>query len=323
MKSQQTTLSEPKITTKWPKRHRLTKKKFFQKDYDVKAEDFDGIILKAEELGITEFVVGYSGGKDSGKVLDKLLDSGKNVKVLHLDTKIGLKSTQDFVIDQCNDYGVKLDIRSPTPLEEAYVAYCLQFGFPGPFMHSAIMKILKYNTMKKYIQEKQFKNKQPAIIGGVRKLESVRRFGNYNSPITQETDLWFVNPIFYESDGAVWEYFNRKKLKRAPAYKTLGFSGECMCASFATKGEAQILKKIDLKLFEKIEWITEGIKKYGSKEAKKYAKWGETQDFDDVRNQQILENFFDEDEIKHLDKMAVNACGSECGPGTLNGMMNY
>lgn len=319
----QTKLSELKITTRSPKGHKIHKLKPYHKEYNVESTDFEGIIKEAEKLGIDTFIVGYSGGKDSGKVLDKLIKMGKCGGVLHLKTNTGVKITEDFVIKQCEDLGVKLYIREPTPLSYAYVAYCLQFGFPGPNMHSAIMKILKYNTMKKFVQEPEFKGKHPAIIGGVRKNESIRRMGNYETPITEDTGLWFVNPIFYESDEDVYRYFLDNKLKRSPSYETLGFSGECMCGSFAVRGEAQLLKSVDPERFEFMEWITDGIKRFGSKEAKKYSKWGETQDFDSVRNQQLLELFFDKDEIKHIDKMNLNSCGSECGAGTMRGMMDY
>ena len=319
----QSKLFDVNITNKSPKRHRLRKKSYFQKDHDVKAKDFEGIISEAENLGLDTFIVGYSGGKDSGKVLHKLNNMGKLYGVLHLRTNTGVQITEDFVVDQCQKIGTKLFIREPTPLAFSYVAYCLQFGFPGANMHSAIMKLLKYNTMKKFIQEPEFKGKHPAIIGGVRKFESVRRLGSYNSPITQETDLWFVNPIFYETDEQVYKYFIENGLKRSPSYETLGFSGECMCGSFASRGEAQLLKQIDPERFAFIEWITEGIKRFGSKTAKKYSKWGETQDFDDVKNQQILEQFFTKEELENIDKMAVNSCGVECGPSTMRGMMNY
>jgi 3'-phosphoadenosine 5'-phosphosulfate sulfotransferase (PAPS reductase)/FAD synthetase len=190
-------------------------------------------------------------------------------------------------------------------------------------MHSAIMKLIKYNTMKKFIQEPEFRNKHPAIVGGVRKFESVRRFGSYNTPITQETDLWFVNPIFYETQEEVYKYFIENGLKRSPTYETLGFSGECMCGSFASVDEAIMLKRVDPKLFEFIEWITEGIKKFGSSTAKRYSKWGDSADFDEVKNQELLEVFFNEDELEHLDKMAINTCGSECGASTMKGMTDF
>lgn len=323
MNMEQSKLSDPLMSTRSPKGHKTQRKKFYQKDHYINSRDFDGIIKEAENLGRDTFIVGYSGGKDSGKVLDRLLKMNKLHGVLHLKTNTGVKITEDFVIKQCKDLGVKLYIREPTPLSFSYVAYCLQFGFPGPNMHSAIMKILKYNTMKKFVQEPEFKDMNPVIVGGVRKLESVRRMGNYETPITEESGLWFCNPLFYETDEQVYRYFIENGLKRSPSYETLGFSGECMCGSFAVKGEAQLLKQIDPQRFEFMEWITDGIKRFGSNEAKKYSKWGETQDFNSIRNQKLLEVFFTEDEIKHIDKMAMNTCGSECGAGTMKGMMDY
>jgi 3'-phosphoadenosine 5'-phosphosulfate sulfotransferase (PAPS reductase)/FAD synthetase len=324
MTTEQTKLSEVTLNTRSPKHHRLRKKKSFQKDYDVEATDFEGIIKEAEKLGRDTFIVGYSGGKDSGKVLHKLNEMGKLYGVLHLKTNTGVQATEDFVIDECKRLGVKLFIREPTPLSFSYVAYCLQFGFPSVRLHSSIMKILKYNSMKKFIQEPQFKNKNPAIVGGIRKFESERRFGSYESPITQETDLWFVNPIFNESVEEVYEYFLKNGLRRSPTYETLGFSGECLCGCFATIDEAQMLKKVDPNRFEFLEWIADGIKRFGSPEAKKYSKWGKdgVADMEKIREQEILEIFFDSDEMKNIKSMELNSCGSECGASTLRGTMD-
>ena len=309
--------------TKEPKYHRLYNKKYSRRDYEVKATDFDGIIAYAQELGVTDFIVGYSGGKDSGVVLHKLVKLGHCAGVLFLDTKVGVAATRKFVEAECLRLGVPLYVREPSPLSYAYVAYCLQFGFPGPRMHSAIMKILKYNSMKKFAQDPRWKGKVMAIVGGVRKSESQRRFGSYETPITKETPLWFVNPIFHESQESVYEFFIKNGIKKSPTYDTLGFSGECMCGSFATKEEAMLLKKIDPQLFDMIEWITEGIKKFGTATAKKYSKWGDTMDFDDARNQELLETFFTEDEMPFVDRMESNTCGTECGPGTLKGMTGF
>ena len=317
----QTKLAPVNLDVRWPKNHRQQfNKKYFQKDYPINSKDFEGIIKESEQLGIDTYIVGYSGGRDSGYVLHKLIDMGKNVIVLHLKTNTGVQITEDFVINECKKSGVPLFIREPTPLSFAYVAFCMQFGFPSVRMHSAIMKIIKYNTMKKFIQEPRFKGKHPAIFGGVRKNESVRRFGSYNSPVTQETDLWFVNPLFYKSDSDVYKYFMENGLKRSPAYDTLGFSGECMCGCFAQKDEAKSLEKVDPVRFEFLEWLTDGIKRFGSKEAKKYTKWGERSDIDTVRDQQILELFFNENEINNIDGMALNACGVDFGAGNMKGM---
>ncbi len=79
-------------------------------------------------------------------------------------------------------------------------------------------------------------------------------------------------------------------------------------------------KELPLSEISLIEWITEGIKKFGTATAKKYSKWGATADFDDVRNQELLEHFFTLEERANIESMELNTCGSECGPGTLKGM---
>ncbi len=204
---EQSKLSELDVSDRTPKGHKLHHKKSYMKEFPVEDKTYEGIIKEAERLGYNKFIVGYSGGKDSGKVLDKLIKMNKCDGVLHLKTMVGVKITENFVRQQCKDLGIKLYIREPTPLSFSYVAFCLQFGFPGPGMHSAIMKILKYNTMVKFVQEPEFKNHKLALVAGVRKWESVRRMGNYDHPININGGVSFVNPIFYEKDEEVYKYF--------------------------------------------------------------------------------------------------------------------
>ncbi len=96
-----------------------------------------------------------------------------------------------------------------------------------------------------------------------------------------------------------------------------------MCGSFASKDEAILLKKVDPVLFNLIQWITHGIKNFGSPTAKKNSKWGQTSDFDDIENQKILETFFTKDQLKDMDKMEVLSCGSECGASTMKGTLDF
>ncbi len=325
MKETQTTLLEKRVSKRWPKHHRMRKtKNSGTDDYYPEEKTFESIIKKAKELGIDTFVVGFSGGKDSGKVLDKTQKIGICHAVLHLDTKIGVKPTRLFVEDECTKRNLKLFVRPPTPLAFAYVAFCLEFGFPGPKLHAAIMKILKYNSMKKFIQEPQFRNKKVAIVGGIRKFESKERMANYDAPITREGDLWFVNPIFYEKDNEVYRYFIENNLKRSPSYEVLGFSGECMCGSYAGHDEAKRLERIDPDLLDMFSWIEEGIRRWGTPEAKKYGKWGKGgYGAADAKMQNILGLFFDPEEIKDSKRIENITCGSECGPGTMRGQLDY
>lgn len=320
----QTKLAPLMVTSKWPKGHKIRKTKGGSHDYYSKDESFDGIIQTAKELGRDTFIVGFSGGKDSGMVLDQADKKGELYGVFHIDTKTGVKVTQDFVKDVCQSRGLKLFIRTPTPLAFAYVAFCLEFGFPGPSMHSAVMKLLKYNTMKKFVQEPEFKGRNPAILGGIRKFESKERMGNYDAPITQDGTLWFVNPIFYRSDGEVYSYFLDNKLKRSPSYETMGFSGECNCGAFATHDEAKRLQQTDPDRADFISWIEEGIQRWGTPEAKKHSKWGRGEyGMDNARLQEMINRFFDKDEIKIMKRLEAMSCGSECGAGTMRSAIDY
>ena len=322
----QTTLSDVKVDTHWPKGHRMRKTKTKgTEDFYPDEKTPEGIMKKAKELGLDTFIIAYSGGKDSGMVLDILTKSGDADAVLHLNTHTGVASTLEFVKDICvNKYDIQLFIRSPTPLAFAYVAFCLEFGFPGPRMHAAIMKILKYNSMKKFIQEHRFDNKKVALVGGIRKFESKERMGHYDAPITRERDLWMVNPLFYETDKAVYEYFLKNGLSRCPAYETLGFSGECNCGSFAEHDEAKRLEQTDKNLLDFLRWIEEGIRRWGTPEAKKYGKWGRGEyGADNALSQKMLDLFFDDDEKEDVKRIEALVCGTECAPGTMRSAVDY
>ena len=50
--------------------------------------------------------------------------------------------------------------------------------------------------MLKFVTEPQFKKKNVALLGGIRKFESERRKLNYPYPICDDSNkIWFVNPI--------------------------------------------------------------------------------------------------------------------------------
>ena len=112
----------------------------------------------------------------------------------------------------------------------------------------------------------------------------------------------------------------------SPMYKTgLGMSGECMCGSFAAKDEKRIIQEHDPKLAEYIKWLEEGVRKFGTSDAKKFPRWGRGSmtKMSDIENQKALDEFvIDHPELAHVSEMESLICGNECGPGSMRGLMD-
>ena len=293
------------------------------KFYPVENKTFEGIIEELETIyHRTKFVSLFSGGKDSMTTTDKLDKMGKLDSVMHIKTNIGLQMTTDFVEEICEEKGWKLYIQEPSP-KFTYAAHVLQYGFPGAGFHRLIMGKLKYKTMRDFALTLDRKNH--CLISGVRKFESTRRMGNYPHPIQSEGALWFGCPIFYNSTEYTYNYIHTNGLRISPAYKLgLGTSGECMCGSFATKGEKLLIRKLDPKLADYIEWLEDGIQRFGSAAAKRWSKWGEQAKMSELEKQQQLNSFFkDNPDLKIVNEIESLVCGTECGAGSMKGMLDY
>lgn len=305
------------------KNHRLRIPKNQWLDFhEPREETFDSIIEKAKELGRETFVVATSGGKDSGVVLDMAIKRELISGVFFIKTNTGVQATEDFVKDRCQELGVKLYIREPAPHPFVYVAFVMYAGFPDVKLHNSIMKYLKYYPMLKFVTEPQFRDKNLALLGGIRKFESERRKLNYPHPISNDTNrIWFVNPIFYERTEDVYEYYIKNNVKISPVYKEYPSSLECGCGSFAGgKSEMEAIRKLDPKRAEFFSWLEQGIMKFGSPIAKRHTTWGGSKWSDSDRNQ-VLSKFFEGDD--HTDKVASLLCGEDCGAGTLRGTTDF
>ena len=319
-KSTQTTLGLPP-----PKRIRDTgrENKGNVKFFPVENKTFEGIIEELETIhNRTNFYSLFSGGKDSMTTTHKLADIGKLKAVVHIKTNIGLQMTTDFVKDICQEQGWKLYLVEPIP-KFTYASHVLQYGFPGPTFHRQIMGRLKYKTMRNFAFSIDKKNH--CLISGIRKFESKRRMGNYLHPIQSQGSLWFGSPIFYDSTEYTYKYVHENGLKISPAYKLgLGMSGECLCGAFAGKGEKLKIRELDPILADYIEWLEDGVQRFGTKEAKRYPKWGEQAKMSELEEQQQMDLFFKENpDLKIVDEMESLVCGVECGAGTMRGMLDY
>ena len=286
------------------------------------AETPEAILDDLERLhGRTKFYALTSGGKDSMSVCHWLASRGKLEAAVHIQTNIGVRETTDWLKDYCSDMGWRLFVIEPKP-KYVYSSFVLEYGFPGPMAHKMIMGLLKYKTMRDFALTIDRKNH--CLISGVRRFESNRRAGNYPHPIQHDGNMWFGCPFFYKKTEEVYRYVHEHGIKITPVHKRLGMSGECMCGAYATKGEKRMLKDMDPELAAYIEWLEDGIGRFGTRQAKRHSTWGGSIRMSDVEQQQMLDRFFESrPDLRDVEQMQYGICGEECGAGTMRGGEDY
>ena len=73
-----------------------------------------------------------------------------------------------------------------------------------------------------------------------------------------------------------------------------------------------------------IEWLEEGVRKFGTWHAKRYPKWGNSPYMTDLDDQKQIDEFFkDNPEMKNVNEIESTMCGAECGAGNMRGMIDY
>ena len=317
-KSIQTTFGEKPFQARNQNRIKSSHVKF----YPTKDKTFEGIIDDVINVhGKSSLYCLVSGGKDSLYVAHRLSDMGKLKAVMHVQTNIGLQMTTDFLRDYCKDQGWPLYVQEPMP-KFIYASHVLESGFPGPGYHKYIMGKLKLKTMRDFALTIDRKNH--CLIGGIRKFESKERDKNYPYPIASDGALWFGNPAFYKQDKEIYEYILKNNIKLSPAYKVgFGTSGDCLCGSYAQYSEKELIKKNDPKLASYIEWLEEGIQKFGTPLARKYSQWGKGKiNMADMDQLTSITDFMSENPDL-LDEMESLVCGDGCGPGTMKGETDF
>ena len=287
--------------------------------YPVQSKDPADIIAEMENLGRKKFYVMCSGGKDSVSLAHYMANIGKLDGVFHIQTNIGIQKTTDFVKDLCQEQGWKLFVREPNP-KFIYASWVLEHGFPNQGIHRIIMGRLKYKTMRDFaFKESPERKKDHVMISGVRKFESSRRYRSSEDPIERDGNLWFGKPFFWKTSEELYRYIHENGLKITPVHETMGFSGECECGCFASFNEKLRIREIDTKLASYIEWLEEGVKKFGTKNAQKFGTWGGTTSMSEIEQQKFLDQFADE-YVEGSEKIVF---GSECGAGSMKGMTEY
>ena len=268
------------------------------------------------------FWVSSSGGNDSMVTADILDKMGLLEGVYHIHIPGGIKSTFEFLENTCKEKGWRFEYRMPYP-KYLMVALMLETGCPSYFLHPMYMGFLKQKTTERFVHEKEFRESNIVLVTGIRKFESEKRFGTFKYPIQEaEKHVQYVCPIFYWKDTEKYEYTLKNDIKAAPAKKMLGHSGECPCGSFAHNHEAIEWQKLDGMSAHYIKWIEYGIRHFGTKTAKKYSKWG-GQGMTETEAQTFLDSNFTKDEQISMQMAEAINCGTECGPSTMRGDLDF
>tara|TARA_R100001086_G_C11796357_1_gene247665 strand:- start:20 stop:1024 length:1005 start_codon:yes stop_codon:yes gene_type:complete len=300
------------------------------------------ILEKAIAKGLSDFYVGYSGGKDSGTVLNIVAGfAPENFKgVLFCDTGIGTIETKKFVIENCKKKNYPLHILKPTnvlicdtchkslnrtknfdakicpicknkgtPL--SYEKAVLRWGFPSAYSHPQTMAWLKWHSIVQFLLKKEALGEKPAFMSGIRKKESKKRNKNFKHWHDKTDRINFVKPIFYKDNNWVMKYVIENNIKRSPVYETLHRSGDCLCGCFGQTQDLKLIQMFHPDAFNEIRRLEELIKKEGTPNAKKFGLWGNTRkdtwgtSTNDIIAQTNLENFICNDCI--LDNKSTSA----------------
>ena len=97
-----------------------------------------------------------------------------------------------------------------------------------------------------------------------------------------------------------------------------------MCGSFANINEKFLIRKLDPQLADYIEWLEDGVSRFGTPVAKKYSTWGGASSMSDLNEQAFIDSFASRNpDMEGLDKVEGFICGSECGPGTMRGESDF
>jgi len=258
------------------------------------------ILDQAISQDITDFYVAYSGGKDSGIVLDIIAKNyPDNFRgVVFVDTGIATDATINFVKDYCSKRAYPLYVLKPENVVRkngipfSYENLVMTYGFPSQRGHTVTMRYLKFFPIRQFIQQRIKDGEKACIISGVRKKESARRNNRYYTPLDKDGKVIFIKPLFYKSNDWVYRYFMENDIKRSPVYETLHISGDCLCGCFAKKSEAKIIQMFHPEVYDKILKLEAKFNKIKNHPYKNFNRWANSgNSMKDIKSQTTIESY--------------------------------
>jgi phosphoadenosine phosphosulfate reductase len=162
--------------------------------------------------------------------------------VVHIDTGIGVPDTREFVQKRARQldldyYEVGSEYRYAS---EEYRALVRQYGFPGPGAHKWMYVNLKEKPLQRFLSTVEG---DVTLVSGVRRHESDRRMENVVLDGVQDyLGCTTISPLVGFTGLDVRRYRRALDLPMNPVVEMLEMSGECLCGSFANRGEKRMLR---------------------------------------------------------------------------------
>lgn len=217
----------------------------------------------------------FSGGHDSLCSTHIASNHPKFSGVIHINTGIGIKETNEFVRDTCKKTGWTLhEYHPPVSYEELVI----EQGFPGPGMHWKMYHRLKERCLRQVLRDfkdRKDRRRKIVFVSGRRKLESSRRMVNVDHAIVTNQQnpsgrvVW-TNPLINWRSEDKNIYIKANKLKKNPVVELLCMSGECLCGAFAKPNELNEIRLWFPDAANNIDCISKRVKSAG-----KWHKWGQ------------------------------------------------
>ena len=182
-----------------------------------------------------------SGGGDSTAAALIAEEDPGFVGVVYIDTGTALPGVREHVELLADVRGWPLTVLDSG---DTYEQIAAKFGLPGPGFHSIPYRLLKERRLRDFYRV----HGRVRLITGVRRHESVRRFGNttvtiHRRPSTRQP-FRFESPIIEYTPRDVDDALADAGVARSAVSVIAGRSGECNCGAFAEDYEAEMLSTL-------------------------------------------------------------------------------
>ncbi|MBB4081097.1 DNA sulfur modification protein DndC [Lewinella aquimaris] len=189
-----------------------------------------------------DWIIGYSGGKDSSTVLALVLESlrrtrsDKTVTIVYCDTGVEIPLVNEYVYtvfnnltEECKLFNINVQIKVAKPkLEDTFFVKVIGRGYPSPTNKFRwCTDRLRINPIKQMIPD----DTNVTVLLGVRKGESIERDrtitkhstdGIYRYKQVGNSNVSIFSPIIDYSTRDVWETLKHSKFPQSIDYQVLG-----------------------------------------------------------------------------------------------------